>query len=201
MKSSIKLLALLTALIMFTAIALAESAEIADAGTDKLVATVNGQPLYVKELQEAYNYYTEQGYSVTYAQILEVLIETEALKQIIAENGFNQFTDEEKAAYAAQADESWENAIQSYVTNYLTEDTEEARNLLRIQADQYFRSMGYSPEYIADSLANQEAQTRYLSSLVSADSITREDVQTYLDTLVESQKAEVGDSAYMYELY
>ena len=200
MKSFTKLLALLTALMLFAAFALAESAESPDTG-DQVVATVNGTPLYLTELQEAYNYYTEQGYSVTYSQVLEILIETESLKQIITEKGFDQFSEEEKAEYTKQADESWETAIQSYISNYLTEDTQEARDLLRIQADQYFRAMGYSPEYIADSLANQEAQKRYLSSLVSPDSVTREEVQAYLDQVVESQKAEVGDSAYMYELY
>ncbi len=202
MKSFTRILALLTAMIMLSAFVLAEPAPIPEAeAADKVVATFNGTPMYLKKLQEAYNYYAEQGYTVTYAQILEVLIETQALKQIISENGFDHFTDEELAAYNTQAAESWETAIQSYVTNYLTEDTEEARTLLRAQADQYFRGMGYSPEYIADGLANQEAQTRYLSSLVSEDSITREEVQAYLDKQVEEQKAEIGDSAYMYELY
>ena len=48
-------------------------------------------------------------------------------------------------------------------------------------------------------VGEKEAQNRYLASLANADEVTREEVQSYLDELVEQQKAEVGDSAYMYE--
>ena len=168
---------------------------------DQVVATVNGTRLYMSELQEAYNYYTGQGYDVTYSQILDIIIQTQLLKEVIAEGGFNQFTDEEKAGFQAEAATSWENAIQNYVTNYLTEDTEEARAQLRTQAEQYFNSMGYSQDTLAQSLSEQEAQNRYLASLASADSVTREEVQAYLENVAASEKAEINGQVDMYELY
>ncbi len=207
MKHLKKLLALLIVLTLLASVGLAETVTATEETSTaaetsaRVVATVNGTPIYETELQEAHTYYTEQGYSVTYAQILEILIETHALRQIITEKGFDQFTDEDQAKFAAEAQEAWNSAIENYVTSYLSEDTEEARTALQGQADQYFRAMGYSPEYLAENMASQEAQNRYIGSLVSADSITREDVQAYLDTVVESQKAEVGESANMYELY
>ena len=197
MKHLAKFLAILIAMTILTTAGFAETAE-----PDKqVVATVNGTPLYLSELNEAYSYYTNQGYSVTYAQILDILVETQVLKDIIAEGGFNQFTDEEKAAQQAEAAQSWENAIQNYVTNYASEDTEEAKAALRVQAEQYFRSMGYSPEYLVEGIADQEAQKRYLATLASPDSLTREEVQAYLETIVAAEKQQIGDRADMYEMY
>ena len=197
MKHLAKFLAILIAMTILTTAGFAETAE-----PDKqVVATVNGTPLYLSELNEAYSYYTNQGYSVTYAQILDILVETQVLKDIIAEGGFNQFTDEEKAAQQSEAAQSWENAIQNYVTNYASEDTEEAKAALRVQAEQYFRSMGYSPEYLVEGIADQEAQKRYLATLASPDSLTREEVQAYLETIVAAEKQQIGDRADMYEMY
>ncbi len=198
MKFTSRLLALLMALTLLMSVS--GLAETAASPADTVVATVDGTPLYLNELQEAYQYYTENGYSVTYAQILEILISTQLLREIVAENGFDQFTDEEQAAFVEQANASWENGLQGYVTNYLSEDTEEARAELRAQAEQYFRAMGYSPEMLADSLRNQEAQNRYMNSLADKDSVTREDVQNYLNNLAATEMSQI-DSVYMYELY
>ena len=118
MKRFTGFLALLTALMLLAVSGLAETAATEDVA-DQVVATVNGNPLYLSELQQAYNYYAEQGYTVTYSQILDVMVDTEALRQIIAENGFSDFSDEERAAHDTEARTAWDTAIQSYITNYL----------------------------------------------------------------------------------
>lgn len=201
MKLITRLLALLTALTLLAVSGLAETVTT----QDQVVATVNGTPLYLTELQQAYNYYSEyyaqQGYTVTYAQMVDVLVDTEALRQLVAENGFANFTDEERAAQEAEAKASWDNAIQSYVSAYLSEDTEEARAAAAEQGEQYFRALGYSPEYLVENLAEQQAQTKYMNSLVDPASVTREEVLAYLNSIAAREQAEVGNSASMYELY
>ena len=201
MKLITRLLALLTVLTLLAVSGLAETVTT----QDQVVATVNGTPLYLTELQQAYNYYSEyyaqQGYTVTYAQMVDVLVDTEALRQLVAENGFANFTDEERAAQEAEAKASWDNAIQSYVSAYLSEDTEEARAAAAEQGEQYFRALGYSPEYLVENLAEQQAQTKYMNSLVDPASVTREEVLAYLNSIAAREQAEVGNSASMYELY
>ena len=133
--------------------------------------------------------------------MLEFVINTELLRELVSEKGFDQFTEEEKAGFVKEGNEYWESALQEYVASNLTEDTEEARTALHTLADQYYRMQGYSPEYLADSIAKQEAQDRYLNSLVGPESVTKEQVQEYLETIAASQEAQIGGSAYMYELY
>lgn len=205
MKRFSRLLALLTTLMLLAVSALAETAPTEEpapaAAADTVAATVNGTPLYLSELQEAYNYYANQGYDVTYDQVLGFLVNTQLLKELVAESGYDQFTDEERAQFDTEAAASWDEALGSYVSYYLTEDTEEARATLREQAEQYYRSIGYSPEVLADSIASQTAQERYLASKVDADSVTREDVENYLNTQVAEQQAQVQGSVPMYEMY
>ena len=200
MKRFCQLLSLLVALMMLPFAGLAES-------TDTVIATVNGKQVPVSEVQQAYayyyDYYAQYGYSFTYSMAMEAVISEYLLNELIAEGGFDQFTEEEKAALTLEAQAAWDEALQSYVDYYLTEDTDEARAALYAQADAYYRSQGHSPESVAASYLTQEAYSRYQKSLVSPDAVTPEQIQAHLNEIAASQIQQFGDDMdiMMYEYY
>ena len=200
MKLTRKLLAALLALAMLMS-ACAFADETAAIPADTVVATVNGEDILKSDLDAMYQDLASDGYTVTYAEALENVIAIRIIEQQIRQKGFDVFTPEEEAALTAEANTLWETEMQRYVTYYLSEDTEEARAQLHQQAEEYYRSFGYSPEKLVDNLKMRDAQNRLLKDIVSEDSVTDEDVVKQFEATVSEQQAMIGDEVGTYELY
>ena len=101
----------------------------ADASVENpVLAQVGEKQILLSDVQETadllYNYgYTEKEND--YQNALNYMINQEIAQHYIAQSGLDQFTDEEKSAFANEASEQWESALNNYVENYLTEDTQE----------------------------------------------------------------------------
>ena len=103
---------------------------LAQPAQDIVLATVNDEPIYQKDADQlipallSYQYIQN---AADYATAVDYLVRQKILTLKIAEMKFDEFTDEEKAAFEADAQTEWDNALAEYVNYYLSEDTEEAR--------------------------------------------------------------------------
>ncbi|MBQ8082394.1 MAG: peptidylprolyl isomerase [Clostridia bacterium] len=194
-----KLMALLVALAMMLSVALSVAEDTVPGST--VVATVNGEEIYKSELDDLISYYLSSGYEYTYAEALESLLYEKLMTRYLEDEGYTAFTEEEEAQLREEADSSWEAAMQNYVSYYLSEDTEEARAELYKQAEEYYRSLGYSPDVLFENNKTNAAYTKLTSSLVDADAVTEEEIRQHFEETVAYQKEMIGDSVYMRELY
>lgn len=167
---------------------------------DEILATLDGEPIMKSDCESFINYYSS-SYSLTYAEAVDNLLFQKVIQKLITELGFDQFTDEEMVEINAKAQTDWDDAIASYVDYFLSEDTDEARAAVQQQAIDYYASYGYSFNTCVDNYKFEKAYERFKNYLVDASIITDEDVATQYANTVEQQKAIIGDSAYMYEMY
>ena len=178
--------------------------ELAD---DAPVMTVNGRVFTVYDFKSAAYYlysnqYTQSptDYSLTYS----FLVQDEMYRYGIAKLGMDQFTEEEEAAFAANAQSEWDAAIQSYVDYYKTgSETEEERAALEESAVAYWTSMGYSLEDFAEELKMGEADKRLRDHIISTYGlgVSREDIESQFAALVEEDRSIFEENPTMYEIY
>ena len=102
-----------------------------------VLAQAGDKQILLSDVQEIAALLYDYGYTETendYNSAVTYLLNQEVIKHHIAQAGLDQFTDDEKAAFANEAAAQWEEALNNYVEYYLTEDTQEQRDTLRQQA-------------------------------------------------------------------
>lgn len=163
MKQLKSVLALVMALLMLCTCVYAEDTSMPLASTNPVLATIGDHEITLAEADEIAYLLYYYGYTEEYPDYqgaIEYLAETYIIEKHIADAGYDQFTEEEMAAFENEAAAEWEAQLQSYVNNYLTEDTEEARAQLREQAEAYYASQGYSQATILENALMTEAYAR-----------------------------------------
>ncbi len=173
---------------------------------DAALATVNGQTItYAQARAALYNLY-DNGYvenETDYDTAIEYLIRNAVLEKKIKELGLDQFTAEEEEAFQADAKQQWEEAIQSYVSYFLSEDTEEARAQAREDGEAYLTSMGYSVEALADEL-RQDASYDLLEKkmLEGKDlTVTADEIRQLFEAYAAQEKEQYEGNVPLYEMY
>lgn len=180
MKQFNRMLALLVALLMLSVCAFAENADMPLASSNPVLATVGEREIALEEADEiAYllYYYGYVEEYPDYAAAIDYLTETYVIEQHIADKGYDQFTEEEMTAFKNDAAAEWEALLNEYITNYLTEDTEEARATLREQAIAYYTNYGYSEASFLEELMMTEAYARMEADMAAGYTLTEEAVQ------------------------
>ena len=178
--------------------------ELAD---DAPVMTVNGRVYTVYDFKAAayYLYSNQYTQSTTdYSLAYSFLIQEEMYRYGVAKLGLDQFTEEEEAAFAADAQSEWDLAVQSYVDYYKTgSETEEELAALKESANIYWTSMGYTLEDFAEELKTGETDNRLRDHIVSTYGleVNREEVENQFAALVEEDKSIFEDNTTMYEIY
>lgn len=217
MKKSLRFAALCLALMMLLATAFAQetattepTANPADATQapeasdapeeDVVLATFDGEPIYKSECDSFISYYSS-SYSLTYSDAVDNLLHQKLFEKMIKELAFDQFTQEEMDGFTAKAQADWDEAINSYVEYFLSEDTEQARADMLKQANEYYTSYGYSVEMLADNYKRSASYDKLEKYLVGDNAVTDEEIQAKYDETITSQKESIGDSATMYEMY
>lgn len=185
-----------------------EPAEAADAATEDslelaatnpVLATIGDREITLAEADETayllyYYGYVEQY--PDYKAAVDYLTETAIIEKHIADAGFDQFTEEELAAFKNEAAAEWEAQLESYVTNYLTEDTPEARAELRTQAEAYYAAQGYSEASVLEDLIMSEAYVRMEAAMKGDYVPTEEEIQkVFNDYGAQYQKIYENDVA------
>lgn len=207
MKHGLHIAALLLALVLaLPALGLAEAAVETAAQDDPVLFTFDGQEFTLSAVNEELNALLNSGYlddANDYDSAIENMVLTTLIQHKIAELGLDQFTEEEEAAFLADAQVEWDQAIQDYVNYFITDDTEEARAELASQGEAYYAAYGYSVQALADSLKEQASYDLLQELMVEGKdlTITQEEIDTVYAQWVAEDKEMFGDDAASYELY
>ena len=198
LKKLVCLLALCLALTLcFPALAEEEQAAV--------LATFDGEEITLEEVQAILDDMVSQDYAEPgdYALALEYIIVTQVKEAKIKELGLDELTAEEEEALRAEAHEMWENALDNYVSYYLTDDTEESRNELRETAIAYYTSQGLDEEYVVEYLkwsAPYDKLEKYVMEL-SDVSVTEEEIRESFEAAAADEGAYLKDNVPTYEIY
>ena len=174
---------------------------------DTPVMTVNGRVYTVYDFKAAAYYLYSNQYTQSptdYPLTYSFLVQDEMYRYGIAKLGMDQFTEEEEAAFAVEAQTEWDAAIRSYVDYYKTgSETEEELAVLEESAVAYWTSMGYSLEDFAEELKMGEADKRLRDHIISTYGlgVSREDIETQFAALVEEDRSIFEENPAMYEIY
>ena len=202
----------------------AETAETAAAAEEPvLLATINGQEIwsdneYLTYMQSNYlNWASSNGYD-TSNEALIMAINQQAMQETLAYNailrkgsemGLDQFTDEDKAAFEADAKAQWDNIVDSFVSgsgSVTDESTDEEKAAARAEMEAQLLALygydeaRYTEEYVAQAYNNTVYQ-RVFNSLTENLTVTDEDIQAYYDGLVKEHQETLNGSAAAYEFY
>ena len=206
MKQLSRLLSLLLALALaITACAFAESAD-DTADTDPVLFSYDGREFKKSQVDEALQNLLANGYlnnEYDYDTTIDYMISDLLIDQKITELGLDQYTDEETAAFVAEAQQEWDELMDDYVSYYLTEDSDEARDTLRQNAEALYGSYGYSPEMILNSKLSQDSYERLQNKLFedAGIAVSEDEVKAAFETYALQDKETYENSIYMYELY
>ena len=208
MKQVSRLLSLLLALLLaLSPCALGEEEAQPAAADDPVLFTLDGKA-YPKSLVDLYlNDLLTYGYLETasdYDTAIEFIVQNKVIDDKIHELGLDQFTEDEKAAFRTEAQKEWDEMINSYVSYYLTEDTEEARKELSQAAEAYYsQSMGVTLDDLVRNHMTQDSYDRLLEGLYAQKGTpaTDAEIQTAFDQAVAQQKEVYDNNVNLYELY
>lgn len=198
-----KLVSLLLAVMMLLTFALAENE--AAPLAENVAVVVNGEEILTDMVKQYAEFQVSMGYAETadYAGAVEDLIINAVANQKIKELNLDQFTQEEKDAFMLDVQTQWQQAIDEYVSYYLTEDTEEARKQAEIDGAAYYEAMGYNQDALLENMLNSESFNK-LEAYMMKDvdtTVTEEEIQKTFIEAAEQDKANFEGNVYMYELY
>ena len=212
MKNLYRLLALALALLMaFSSLALAEDAAPEEAEAlqitdDTVLFTVYGREVTKAEVRRLLNEMVAQAYVDDvndYDAAIEYLVEQIVVEHQISEMGLDVFTAEEEEAIHADADVQWEEALNYYITYFLTEDTEEARAKAREDAEAYYAAYGMNEDVLYEQLLQAASYDRLQEKLFEGKdiSVSEEEIRQTFELYAEQDKQNFANDIYMYELY
>lgn len=169
-----------------------------------VLATVNGQPVTWADTQPNYKAIeSEYGSYYDLADEANVrMFRAVALYNSIVENllgqkgtelGLDKLTDEEIAALDASADADWEAALESHISYFhsdLTdESSEEDKAAAREEAIKYYNDAGYTPESMRASYKKYAVYDKVQALITQDATVTDEDVEKAYQELVAADKA------------
>ena len=229
-----RLFCILLSLVMLISVSFALAEDTADAAAEAetaevvseepvLLVTVNGEEIrsdndYLLYMQSNYlNWAYSNGYDTDDASLVTA-VNQQSLYDTIGyflvlqkgkELGLDQFTDDEKAAFAATAKEQWEEIVNSFVSanESITDDSsDEDKAAARADAEaQLLSEYGYDEaRYIkeyGDQAVNNTIYQRVTDHLSTDLKVTDEDIQTYFDDLVKDDQEIYENDAGSYEFY
>ncbi len=170
--------------------------ELAD--TD-VVATVNGSDVTWAETADYYqslvNYYGEPDDTMVdlyYAVAMEEAVTMKLIQQTAAENGLDQYTQEELDDIYATSDADWQSALDNYVSSVgsLTDDsTEEEKAAAYAEAEAYYGNLGYDKEKLRQNYLDNETYNRVEDFVCKDLAVTDEEIQAQYDENVANDQA------------
>ena len=170
------------------------------AQSDVALATVNGEPVMLSEAQmmipQLSDYMTD---ATDYQYVVDFLIRQRVMEKKIKDMGFDVFTQEEMDAFGKDAQAQWEQGIEDYVSYYLSEDTQEARDALRVQAEAYYKAQSFGLEELTLSVKNRASIDRMSSYLVGGYEPTQEEIDAAFQQFGLSYQQNYENNVMAYE--
>ena len=171
-----------------------------------VLVTVDGQEITLNAVKDSLNQLIEAGYASDESDLslaMEYMIQDIVLKGKISELGLDQFTEDEEEALRAEAHAEWESAIDSYVSYFLTEDTDEARAQAREDGAAYFTAYGYSEEGLLDSLRLSASYDKLEQNVLEGKDVTisEAEIRGEFEATAAQHQAMIESNIQLYELY
>ena len=140
-----------------------------------------------------------------YDAAIDYLVQQAVINNHIHDAGYDVFTEEEQTAFQNEAAVEFEGLLNDYVESYLTEDTAESRATLHEQAIEYYNSLGYSQNDIAEEIMLSEARERLEADLANNYTPTDEEIddvfQLYGAQYQQAYEGNVGTYEYYTQYY
>ena len=159
--------------------------------------TVNAQVAQIQAYMESYYSYYGMTYDATDATALsqarqeavDGLVQNAVIQQKIREMGLDQLTDEEEAQAKADADSTWQTAVDSVKTYYFADTELTGDELDKAVADK-MTELGY-PTYdeVLASTENSVAQEKLRAEVVKDVTVSDEELQQSYSVKMEEAKA------------
>jgi parvulin-like peptidyl-prolyl isomerase len=171
-----------------------------------VLVTVDGQEITLSAVKDSLYQLIDAGYASDESDLslaMEYLIQDIVLKGKISELGLDQFTEDEEEALRAEAHAEWESAIDSYVSYFLTEDTDEARAQAREDGAAYFTAYGYSEEGLLDSLRLSASYDKLEQNVLEGKDVTisEAEIRGEFEATAAQHQAMIESNIQLYELY
>lgn len=138
-----------------------------------------------------------------YATAIEYWIQDQVIFAKIKELGLDQFTAEEEEAFLADAQSEWDEAIDTYVSYFLSEDTDEAREKARADGEAYYQAYGYNVDVLAENLKLAASYEKLEEKMLEGKNVTPtdEEIRQIFEEYAEQDKALYEGNVSLYELY
>ncbi|MBQ4074308.1 MAG: peptidylprolyl isomerase [Clostridia bacterium] len=207
MKKLSRLLALMLALCLALPVfALAEVTEGAEAAVeDPVLFTFDEKEVTLSQVENILFNLMSNGYlsDYDYETAIEYLIQNMLAEKQIEKLGLKQFTEEEMDAFRAEAQATWDSAVESNLSYFLSEDTEEGRQQARETLEQYYYSMGINLDVLVEDMVMQAAFEKLYDVILEGKDIavSEEEVRAaFADYVAQDQQMFEGNVS-MYEMY
>lgn len=147
---------------------------------DPVLVTVNGQEIKKSQVDALMPQLLQQQYigdASEYAKVLDVMVRREIMHKKVKEMGFDQFSQQEEDAFAAEAQKQWD-AILAYFSDYhQSEDSEEAKAAARVQAEQELTAAGISYQSLLADVRSNAGLDRMTEHLLAGYHPSEEEIQ------------------------
>lgn len=145
-----------------------------EADDNPVLVTINGDPIAKAEVDGTLTDLYNASYIASlndYQTGIAYIVQNYVIGKKLTELGLDQFSDEEQAAFAADAQKQWDDAVNDYVEYFLSEDTEEARAELAEAANQYYIDQGVSMDMLIENAARIAAYEKMEKYLLEGQAI------------------------------
>jgi len=178
--------------------AVAEATPAPTSDPDKVVATVDGDEILLRDVEgyfqtiaSQYSSYVdvtqEAIRSVLMEQALEYAIQVKLMQHEAARLGLDQLTDEEAASLDKRAEDNYNAAVENY-SAYLTESGV-AEEDAKAQAEAYFASQGYALDQVKAQYRLSQVLSKLYSSIIDPITVSDDEVKAAYDEKVAAEKA------------
>ena len=203
MKHEFRLLALALALVLSLSMAAAAFAEEA---ADPVLLTFDGEAITLSQVDNVLYNMMQGGYledASDYDSAIQAVVHNRVINSKIIELGLDQFTPEEEEALRADAEAEWQDALDQYVSYFLTEDTPEARDACYKDAEAYYTAYGFSVDVLLENNktnASLDKLEQYILDQFPID-ITDEEIAAMFREFAESDQKMYEGNIFNYEYY
>ena len=173
------------------------------AAMDPALATVNGVDILKSEVDALipafmdYQYITD---AADYQTVIDTIIQRAVITKKIKEMGFDQFSEEESAAFGQEAQTQWESYLAYYAEYSQSEDTEEARTAALAQAEETLKASGMSLESVKTALIENAAMDRMNQYLSGGYQPSEEEIQVVFQQYGSAYQQTYQNDIQQYEM-
>lgn len=179
-------------------------------GTEVTRAEVDNYASYLLEMYGQSGYDTSDAALAAFVnqQAFTVAVQETLIKQKIAQGGYDQFTDEERAQIESENAAEWASAVDMYMQYYggvTAESTEEEIAAARENILTMLAGMGYTEEQQLKYALETAAYEKLEADMAQGAAVTDEEVQASFDERVKTDesayKTDVASYEYMTQYY